>query len=369
MRNIKQNLLMVSNVQPDFAAVFDIISRHRAKAVTAVNIENILTNWEIGAFLSPRIHSGSWDTAIVGQLADYIKRKDPMLRGYGKSILYEMSKVYETFSNPHFLNLAEKYSNILSIPEEGFFHPVGGKSCPDILFLTTYTNLRIISNYTTSPEEALFYIVYSYREKLTKRELLRCIENQTYINLLGGDRKNFSKALLQNYPYAPVVIKDSAILDFLSLPEKHKDVRIRREIVAHIKDFILEMGKDFLFVDQEYVLKVGGEDFRSDLLFYHRGLQCLVAFELKARKFRPQDIGQLEFYLEALDRDVKKENENPSIGIVLCKEANKIVVEYALSRTMSPVMVSQYKKLLIPKEVLQKTFEEYLALPYKGKSK
>ena len=123
------------------------------------------------------------------------------------------------------------------------------------------------------------------------------------------------------------------------------------------------MGKDFLFVDQEYTLPVGGEDFHSDLLFYHRGLQCLVAFELKTRKFHPKDLGQLEFYLEALDRDVKKENENPSIGIILCKSANKIVVEYAMSLTMSPVMVAQYKRQFIPKEVLQRTFEEYLALP------
>lgn len=160
-----------------------------------------------------------------------------------------------------------------------------------------------------------------------------------------------------------LVIKDRAFLDYLSLPERHKEPKLRREIVAHIRDFILEMGKDFLLVDQEYVLPVGGEPFKADLLFYHRGLQCLVAFELKSRKFHPKDLGQLEFYLEALDRDVKKENENPSIGIILCKSANKIVVEYAMSRTMSPVMVAQYKRQFIPKEVLQRTFEEYLALP------
>ena len=172
-----------------------------------------------------------------------------------------------------------------------------------------------------------------------------------------------SKKLKEYYPAAPVVIKDQAFLDYLSLPEKHREPKLRSEIVAHIRDFILEMGKDFLFVDQEYVLPVGGEPFKADLLFYHRGLQCLVAFELKTRKFHPKDLGQLEFYLEALDRDVKKENENPSIGIILCKSANKIVVEYAMSRTMSPVMVAQYKRQFIPKEVLQRTFEEYLSLP------
>ena len=195
------------------------------------------------------------------------------------------------------------------------------------------------------------------------KELEQSLAHDAYTSLLGGDKKNYSKKLKELYPTAPVVIKDQAFLDYLALPERHRESKLRREIVSHIRDFILEMGKDFLFVDQEYTLPVGGEDFHSDLLFFHRGLQCLVAVELKTRKFRPSDMGQLEFYLEALDRDVKKENENPSIGIILCRDANRIVVEYAMSRAMSPVMVAQYKRLLIPKEVLQRTFEEYLALP------
>jgi RecB family endonuclease NucS len=125
-----------------------------------------------------------------------------------------------------------------------------------------------------------------------------------------------------------------------------------------MKNFILELGKDFLFIGEEYKLQVGNSDFFIDLLFYHRGLQCLVAFELKVDKFRPDHLGQLNFYLEALDRDVKKLNENPSIGILLCKDKDNEVVEYALSRSLSPTMVSEYKTQLPDKNLLQQKLHE-----------
>ena len=378
MRKRNDTTAIASN-ETDFASVLGIISTHRSRALMSVNVESLLTYWEIGAFLSPRIHSGSWTTAVVGKLADYIKRNQPELRGYGKSNLYNMARVYDTFSEESFISLTMNYADRIpelcnsfqpvdgKSPADGespnFFQMVAGKSFPQVLTLTTFSNLVLIVNHCHDAQEMLFYILYAHRENLKKRELLVCLAHDAYTSLLGGDKKNYSKALKAAYPTAPVILKDRAFLDYLALPERHKEPKLRREIVSHIRDFILEMGKDFLFVDQEYTLPVGGEDFHSDLLFYHRGLQCLVAFELKTRKFRPSDMGQLEFYLEALDRDVKKENENPSIGIILCREANRIVVEYAMSRTMSPVMVAQYKRLLIPKEVLQRTFEEYLALP------
>ncbi len=388
----------VAEGEKDFAAVLEIITTHRSRALMSVNVESLLTYWEIGAFLSPRIHSGSWSRAIVGKLAEYIKRNQPELRGYGKSNLYNMALVYDTFSSDAFVSILDKYSSQLSqyrkifqtlvgkrvtiTPKSSdkdtnviksvikgatlqpdFFQPAVGKSVPDILFSLSFVKLLLIAAHAQDVQELLFYVVYAIRERLTKEELRQSLAHDAYTSLLGGDKKNYSKKLKELYPTAPVVIKDQAFLDYLALPERHRESKLRREIVSHIRDFILEMGKDFLFVDQEYTLPVGGEDFHSDLLFFHRGLQCLVAVELKTRKFRPSDMGQLEFYLEALDRDVKKENENPSIGIILCRDANHIVVEYAMSRAMSPVMVAQYKRLLIPKEVLQRTFEEYLALP------
>ena len=129
-------------------------------------------------------------------------------------------------------------------------------------------------------------------------------------------------------------------------------------LLEHMKQFILELGKDFIFMDQEYRLEVGSSTFKADLLFFHRGIQALVAVELKKSKFDPRDLGQLEFYLEALDRDVKRSNENPSVGIILCPEADRVVVEYAMSRSMSPTMVAEYKRILIPQERMQAQLNE-----------
>ncbi|MBQ7555631.1 DUF1016 family protein [bacterium] len=362
--------------ETEFASVFKIITAHRSRTLMSINEEMILTYWEIGAFLSKRINAGNWSSTIVEKLASYIKRHDPSLRGYSKSNLYAMATFYEKYSNTEFHSFVKqimlsdnKFSKLFpasgwkKLPETVENNDVKPeKAFPSILLLTTFTNLLLIANNCSNAQEMIFYIVYANRERLTKRELLTCISRNTYSSLLGGNKKNYSKKLIELYPSAPVVLKDQAFLDYLSLPKEHKEHKLRSEIVAHIKDFILEIGKDFLFVDQEYSLSVGGEDFHADLLFYHRGLRCLVAFELKTKKFHPSDIGQLEFYLEALDRDVKHENENPSIGILLCRDANQVVVEYAMSRTMSPVMIAQYKRMLIPKEVLQRTFEEYLNL-------
>ena len=127
-----------------------------------------------------------------------------------------------------------------------------------------------------------------------------------------------------------------------------------------MRDFILELGRDFTFIDEEYRVQVGGEDYAIDLLFFHRGLQCLVAFELKIGKFKPEYVSKMDFYLEALDRQVKKEHENPSVGLILCATKNDEVVEYAMSRSMSPMLVSEYKLQLPDKKVLREKLQELI---------
>lgn len=233
---------------------------------------------------------------------------------------------------------------------------------PQVLALSTFTNLVEILNRTRTAHERLFYIVYAFREHLNKRDLRKRLVDDAYSAVLGGDKRNYSKALKAAHPTAPAIIPDTAFLDFLRLPPKHSESRLRKGIVANMKEFVLSIGRDFLFVAEEFPVMVGGSDFRIDLLFYHRALRCLVAFELKAREFRPSDMGQLEFYLEALDRDVKRADENPSIGVLLCKNADHCLVEYALSRTMSPALVAEYKRVMIPREVLMETFDRYLGI-------
>jgi RecB family endonuclease NucS len=174
--------------------------------------------------------------------------------------------------------------------------------------------------------------------------------------MIGNSK--LSPAVRENNNDLSNTFKDSYVFEFLNLPDPHNESDLQRGLVKQMKNFILELGKDFLFIGEEYKLQVGNSDFYIDLLFYHRGLQCLVAFELKADKFKPDHLGQLNFYLEALDRDVKKPNENPSIGILLCKDKDSEVVEYALSRSLSPTMVSEYKTQLPDKKLLQQKLHE-----------
>ena len=229
---------------------------------------------------------------------------------------------------------------------------------PAILATTSFTNHIEILNRCKSNEERVFYMFYSYRERLKSRELRRCIVNQTFSTLLDKD-KMFSPRLLTEYPNSAFMLKDKAVVDFLNLPPQHNERHLHKGLLEHMKDFILELGKDFLFVDSEYGVQVGGSTKRIDLLFYHRALQCLVAIELKAVDFQPEFVGKMDMYLEALDRDVKRDNENPSIGIILCPSADRSMVEYTLSRSLSPTMVAEYQRKLIPQEVMRKSLEEY----------
>jgi len=217
-------------------------------------------------------------------------------------------------------------------------------------------NLAIFSRCKTI-EEKKFYLKLTKKEGFSYRELDRQISSGLFERIVIGNSK-LSTVLRKSKQDLTNTFKDSYVFEFLNLPEKHTENELKKELINQMKTFILELGKDFLFIDQEYKLQVGNNDFFIDLLFYHRGLQCLVAFELKADKFKPEHLGQLNVYLEALDRDIKKPNENPSIGILLCKDKDYEVVEYALSRSLSPTMVSDYKMQLPDKKILQQKLHE-----------
>ena len=154
------------------------------------------------------------------------------------------------------------------------------------------------------------------------------------------------------------VLRDMYMLEFLNLPEPYKEYDLQKAILKNMKKFLLEFGRDFLLVDEEYHVQVGNNDYYVDLLFYHRELQCLVAIDLKIDDFKPEYLGKMDFYLEALDRDVKKPHENPSVGMILCKNADTDVVEYSLSRSLSQAMIAEYKTKLIDKKILQKKLDE-----------
>ena len=372
---------IVISMEQQFGEVVDIILQHKSRASKVVNDELLLTAWHVGGYVSAKLKSEEWGSKVVSQLSEYIRSQHPDIKGYGRSSIYNMVMFYEEYSSETFALTVERYlnsefvqptigqierSSIVSSNEANIIvqaesaqivQPLAGQM-PKILELTTFTNHTEILCRCKSNEERLFYILYANKERLVKRELQRCISNQTYSTLLGS-KNNMSKGLLETYPNAPVMFKDTLFVDFLNLPKKHSETKLKNSLVENMKQFILELGKDFISMDQEYRLQVGASTYKADLLFYHRGLQALVAVELKKTKFHPRDLGQLEFYLEALDRDVKRSNENPSIGIILCPEADRVVVEYAMSRSMSPTMIAEYKRILIPQERLQQQLDEF----------
>lgn len=165
--------------------------------------------------------------------------------------------------------------------------------------------------------------------------------------------------MAQHYPQALNVFKDAYVVEFLALADGHAEADLHRGLLTRLKNFLIELGRDFCFVGSEYPLQVGGRDFALDLLFFHRGLNCLVAIELKVGRFEPEYLGKLDFYLEALDRDVRKAHENPAIGVLLCASKDDEVVEYALNRSLSPSLVAEYVTQLPDKALLQAKLHEF----------
>lgn len=327
----------VLDVDKRFADIIQLIKQSRANAIKAVNSELINLYWNVGEYISKRVESTAWGQSVVKELAEHIQRNEPEIKGFSDKNLWRMKQFFEAYKD------VPKLSALLRE--------------------ISWTNNITILSRTNTIEEREFYLRLSIRERYSSRELERQINSAVFERTMIGNAK--LSALPREFDHDMTnIFKDSYVFDFLNLPEPNNESNLQKGLVKQIKDFILELGKDFLFIEQEYKVQVGNSDFFIDLLFYHRGLQCLVAFELKADKFKPEHLGQLNFYLEALDRDIKKKNENPSIGILLCKDKDSEVVEYALSRSLSPTMVSEYKTQLPDKKMLRQKLHELFGNSY-----
>ena len=375
----------ISNIQQlehEFAYVDSLITAHTNAAIAKVNAEALQTYWEVGGYISDRLKNAQWGDHVVSELADYLKRHNPKRRGYSKRNLYNMVTFYDNYSSLEFQSVTEQLklsefvqsqtAQIEARPivqmssaqnEDSEIVQSGtaqfkNTSIPSILTLVTFTHHVEIINRCQEFEEKVFYMLYTAHQHLKVEELRRCIVNQTFENLMKKG-KPMTPALLGQYPGAEYMLKDRVLLDFLNLKEKHTEPQLHASLVDKMKQFVLELGKDFLYIDDEYTVKVGGKSKRIDLVFYHRALQCLVAIELKAVDFESEFVSKMDMYLEALDRDYKRPNENPSVGIILCPSADKAEVEYSLCRSMSPTMVAEYKRVLIPREVLTRSLAEY----------
>lgn len=291
--------------------------------------------WEIGEFLSARISRDDWGKGSVESLADHILRAIPGIRGFSASNLWRQKQFFELYRDrPELAPLVREIS---------------------------WSHNLLIMGRCKGDEEREFYLRLCIRERWTKRELARQIASAL-----------FERSVLHPPILAPSVrelandasrvFKDSYVVEFLQLTPAHSEADLEKALIQQLKQFLIELGRDFCFIGNQYPLQVGGRDFALDLLFFHRGMNCLVAFELKIDEFQPEHLGKLEFYLEALDRDVKKSHEQPSIGVLLCKTKDNEVVEYALSRAMSPALVAEYQLHLPDKGLLEKKLHEFYEL-------
>ncbi len=326
------------DIQPyneQFQKVVNIIESAKERAYRKVNEELITMYRDIGEYISKQSKNSSYGDAFVQKLADFFSENYPELKGFNRRGLYRMKQFYELYQGE------EKVS-------------------PLVTQLSWSNHLKIMSACKTM-DERIFYINMCIKERLSKRELERQIDSGYYERYMLSQNPQ-SLALETAKKATGNIFLDNYVLDFLDVPEPMSEHDLQKSIIRNLKDFILEIGKDFTFVGEEYRVQVGNHDFFIDLLFYHRGLSCLVAFELKIGEFKPEYVGQINLYLEALDREVKKENENPSVGIILCASKDDEVVEFALSRSLSPTMVAEYNLKLIDKKLLQKKLKEYIEL-------
>ena len=319
----------------DFAELLGHIQQARRHIFAQANTALIELYWRIGQTLSHKVAQAGWGKGVVAELARYILQADPTIKGFSDKNLWRMKQFFETYEGN------EELSTLLR--ELPWSH-----------------NLAIFSRCKTA-DERRFYLMLAAEERYSFRELDRQISASTFERTVAAPAK-LSTALREIHPAFDRAFKDHYVLEFLGLSEPHSESDLQRALVQNMKAFVLELGRDFLFVGEQFRLQVGNQDFFIDLLFYHRGLSALVAFELKVGAFKPEHMGQLNFYLEALDRDVKKPFENPSIGVLLCRDKDEEVVEYALSRNLSPALMAQYQLQLPDKKLIAAKMHELLAM-------
>lgn len=328
----KEKNIVIRKDNHPFDEIVKIVENAKARAYRKVNEELILMYQEVGKYLSEKSKETYYGSNFIENVADFFAENYPDLKGFTRRGLYRMKQFYELYKDN------EKVSTLLTQ-------------------LSWSNHLKIMSG-SNNRKEREFYINFAVKENWTYRELVRQMDSGYYERymLSNGVGLPSTKKVRQK---THNLFMDRYVLEFLNAPKVGSERELKKIILENLKNFILEIGKDFSLIGDEYRVQVGKHDYYIDLLFYHRELSCLVAFELKIGEFKPEYIGKMNLYLEALDREVKKESENPSVGIILCASKDDEVVEFALSRSLSPTMVSEYTLKLIDKDLLQRKLKEY----------
>ena len=313
----KDNLDLPTDYAGVLALVKERVRSAQYAALKAVNTELVGLYWDIGRMIVERRDAEGWGKAVVEQLAADLRTEFPGVGGFSASNLWRMKAFFEAYTG------LEKLAPL--VREIGWSH-----------------NLAILER-CKDPLEREFYLRMTRKFGWSKNVLIHQIDNQSYEKSLLG-QTNFDQALTPELrAQAKLAVKDEYTFDFLELGEEHSERELERALIARIEDFLRAMGGMFAFMGSQYRLEVDGKEFFIDLLLFHRRLRCLVAIELKVGEFLPEFVGKMQFYLAALDRQVRQEDENPSIGIILCKEKSRTIVEYALHDARKPIGVATYE--------------------------
>ena len=317
-------------ISADYAALLaEVKERVRSAqyaALKAVNQELVALYWDIGRLIEERQRGRTWGKSIVTNLAGDLQQEFPGIQGFSTQNLWYMRQFYRAYHGHEKLQ------------------PLVGE-------ISWAKHLAILGK-CKDPLEREFYIRMTKKFGWTKNVLIHQIENQSYEKTLLG-QTNFNKTLTPKLrAQAKLAVRDEYTFDFLELGDEHSERELERALIARIEHFLRAVGGMFAFVGSQFRLEVDGEEFFIDLLLFHRRLKSLVAIELKIGKFQPEFVGKMQFYLTALDRQVREADENPSIGIILCKEKNRTVVEYALYDARKPIGVATYRTVKrLPKEL------------------
>ena len=316
------------------------IRKAQYEALRAVNKELIDLYWNIGKLIVERQQGYTWGRSVVEKLATDIQQEFVGIQGFSSQNIWRMKQFYEAYAG------SQKLSPL--VREIGWTHnTIILTACKDDL-------------------EREFYIRMTKSQGWTKNVLIHQIENRAYEKMLLA-QTNFD-ALLPNPAQAKLAVKDEYLFDFLELGDEFSERQLETAILARVEPFLKQMGGAFAFVGSQYRLQVSDQEYFLDLLLYHRGLQCLVAIELKIGAFLPEYVGKMQFYLAVLDDTVKTAGENPSIGIILCKTKDRMIVEYALRESNKPIGVGSYKMVTsLPAELRgQLPTAEQIALLLEG---
>lgn len=324
-----------STVENAFGEVLHMIQAARLRAYQAVNAELVTLYWQVGEYVSSKIESDGWGKGTIENLGAFLKLSQPGLRGFSPQNIWRMRQFHEAYRELPILSPL-----VRELP---------------------WTHHMIVLSRSKREEEREFYIRLAVREKWSKRELERQFNTARFERTILKPLI-VSPLVAQLNPQAAEFFKDTYTLEFLGLPADHTEADLHGALLRNLGRFITELGRDFCFIGSQHPIQVGSQDFALDLLFFHRGLNCLIAIELKIREFRPEDLGKLNFYLEALDRDHRKPHENPSIGLLLCATKDNEVVEYALNRSLSPTLIAEYETLLPDKALLRAKLHEFYQL-------